>query len=1801
MRKGRRNVSRVLFAGLLAVLMVVSMFAPSIGSRVSADGVVDLSLYERASELTREFATALAPGSDAKRLWMLEGSTSDEWLAAGNAGGLLGYADVLADDQGIIGWLMNSYTGTSGTITYDQLQHIVKDGDRNPFYQYAGYGEALTDMGLVATVRPGLGEMGRIVATGLILLVYLLANAAPFLFKGALLILTTLNPFRMFETVFSGIAAAELGILSGVAEYVGELYETVQSFSMVVILPILIVSTAAMILMFRTTSVMKGMSRYALRVFMIFAGLPLIGSTYTGVLKDMDSQVAVGSEYADYLVLSSYVDFESWVKYSRLAPPVESKIRNPRYQTSDGAKEKRSISDRKLILEINGGRAANPRAQALKERYGATSDMSQIFQTGGAQQQVTNGGKMSDEAMKSFSNVYSVLTRHMSSARYTSSDYDGEVSGQIQKLRRTANSDDVDKSIVKMFSLSASDSRTFGQKYNPLNWEAEDWMKGIKWNGKDNATGEDSAKGLFTADAAKYDLFRFGPYTYNIYNAGDLRYELGTGYITNHMDGVVSQKTQPIGGSRETTVGGLSPLAMYNFLNTTFTDTGLIVYSPMKTASDLSRDSYAAVSFGGSGMSAFTRWVENFVVMLSLALLSISYGIMMISVAIKSIPRIVSGIFGTALGSISYITKLLISTSVLIIQVLGMIFFYALSENIVMTMLLNFNDFVSVGGEYFGSGLIFEFLGSFMVTILTAAVTWFMIRNVAVFKNMLEEVVSTSINRLMSTLDTSTGGKGLDMAKTTGGRVSDSGLTEKGHEQNKGLLGGVAGILGDAHAIEAKREQIAQENNQDTGGMMAMLKSRASTAKDLAGARSKDVGKAMVGIDGKSYEREKEAKDRKANSMFYNKDSKDDFAQARGTFNKDAADMSTAGQRVDANGEVVKDEHGDAIDAYGNPISSAVPLSTVGANAMVADDNSLMDVDGNVYTDEAGNAFYQDEKGNLVNAQGEHVALDTDGVLQPVNEIENGDGKPVSAAEEARKLDEMRFDADKYKTMRERQDATHYGMDANGQAVGKDGDALKVRTSDGFENVTFDKDGYLVDSSGNRVAASQVLGAVDSRGFEKVKDAKTGETHLKHRGDEAMKRVLATSNEQQNGAKAAYYGKDAKGQVVGRNGEPLQVNTATGRQNARVDSDGYVVDKAGNRVSAEQMVGKVDSRGFEKVKDSATGVTHLRHRGDKALKPLEAAYYGTDSAGQVIGRNGDVLSVQTATGQESAVLNSDGYVVDSHGNKATVSQMSGKVDSRGFEQVKDTATGATYLRHRGEDARVPVTQGAEQQVAPNLTALAKQSNRADKVAQRATARVEQLKSNGASSYVVLQAQRHAQSSMEQARQAQDTFNQAMTQTTGSQAQTAQQPVTQEHVASVARNVKAEQSALRTEAAKLTQMKEDGTPARAVARQQRKVEAQRQSVRDAVAVEDTVRVASKSGRSYNEVHQAKERETRSERLFVQAQTAHAEAVAAGKPADVIAKHEQRLTKASNTLSDARRNMERVSQPPMGSRSQLDKATARHEQAQTALQRASVQVARLENKPNVKPQDIQVAKQAQAKAQRNVVRAYNAKQSLLNPDGWSTDKGSVKVQAVPKVNSKESYATLAMTGITNYRDYRSEVTKHSTELKEKQVKLHQTQQLLDSYKASNRPASVIDKAQTQVNTLQKEVNTSQTTLTALKNHAHGLLKNGSFKPVVATKPLRKAGSYYINDLVSLGHTQDVYDKLSRQAKQGVITAEGRQEMKALNGRLNRMRKDLVQAGLREDSLRDSKMIGETMTHMVQSWDAFVEGKSTEHSDS
>ena len=1770
----------IIFGGLFATSMFDS-------TAKAEGGVSNVSLYERASELTREFATAIAPGSPTRDLSMAKSNSShgDSYMPAGNAGALLGYAEMMSDDEGIVGWLMSSYTQSSATISYDQLKNVVPmDSGKNPFEVYASYGEALTAMGLVQPIRTG-GSAGRIVATGLTMIVYLLANAAPFIFKVALMLLVFLNPFRLFETVLYGTAEANLGPLSGIAEWLGGLYSMIQDFSLTVLLPLLLVLTILGILFVKGTALKKS-ARYFVRVLMIFAGLPLIGSTYTGVVESLEGEVSVGAEYADYLVLSSYVDFENWVTTSRLAPPENHFIENPRM---GGDADSMAVADRSMVLDINANRAGSGPASDIIDRYGRTDNLSNVI---GNDEAVTKSSTISGDSQLStssnFTDVMSILRRHAGNAAYSSSDFDGLTSSQIEAVIANASGDtalSMEEDIVHMFALSASDSRTWKGKWLPFSKEADkDWLKAIEWNG-DPETGEDGARGLFTPGLAEYENFRFTNFGYNIYNNGTLNYDIFEGGYNAPLVG--SYAAKPVGTTKAETAGGLSTIAMYNFLNTTFSDTGLTVFSPGKTAGDNSRDTYSAVAFAGNGVTSWMMWFENLVIMLCLSTLSIAYGVIMINAAITSIPRIISGVFGTAMGSIAFITKLLISVMVLIIQVFGIIFLYLLSENLIMTLLLNFNEIIgNIGG---GTSSALAFATSLLLIVVISAVTYFMIKNANIFKQMMEEFISNAINKLMGMLDTSTGGKGVNLSDTTGGRIQDNGKIADEHAAPERKS--VADILGDTQGIESRREQANQERYPDAEGpgFMDKVASRARTAKELAGAHTKDVAKGSVGMKGKSYEREMGAKDRSIGAIAHKssddapvygkaarqkrkaeaadrkaekqmsktiasneKSALKDFKSAQRS-SAAGADVTASGQQVDENGNVITDSNGNAIDAQGNAISPAMRVGEVGNEAMVDENGTLLDIEGDAYLDESGRALRQDEDGMLIDEYGNYADIDADGNVQAIEDIPGHSGEPVNALEAAQSLDDSRFDSEAYADMQASQAQSHYGIDSDGNIVGSDGEAVGAVIDGQDVTPTLDEDGFVVDEHGERIDVSDMAGTPDARGFEEVQDPITGETHMRHKGDSAMKGdVISDDVDDERSLTSLADEANIASDVAERADERLESLVASNAPPYAIEQAKRFSDQAKkNALTAQNnlsdAMGGTESELAKRAEDTPVSASHV-----------EGASHSAQNARADHMAEKEKLKHMKSSGASPEALDKQKAKVDTSKNKL-------KAENDKLARMKASKTDPKALKVQEGKTRDALAKAtSERQTLAKMRKdgssphdVNEQHERvvaADTMASESVSKLADMKSAGAPAADIKAQEKIVASAKAQEKRDSSTL-QAMQKAPASEGE--------------------------------------------VRKQQKVVEKERQRAQEATTSERNMRQAHKTGRSLGEVTAANAKVDKQERLYGNAVSDRQRAIDSGAPANVIAQHDKTVNQRAESLTQAQQQAEKVQSPPKGTGPQLDRARAVQKQAYNSFSRSQQKLNRLqESSGRVAPEKINAAKTEVIQAQRQYNRASDNVAKLEAPRQRQPKSGRTpNIQRVPPMNPKRSYTTLAADGITSYKDYSSTIKSKTAALEQSKAELRREEQRHKAMMSpgANRPKQVVQESAARVQKLKEQVTTTERDISSLKDNSQGLLKNGGFKPKLATRPIRENGGAIVNKMVNMQQSQRVYEKYAREDKQGTLSDAGRRQMKQLQKGIGVMRKDLIASGIREDYLKDAKSIKGATAHMQASWAKFIDGDS------
>lgn len=941
---------------IFIILSIMFVFAIGLGLKVHAasDDGSDLSFYTRSSEVMKAFSAALAPSDDTSTVSgssdfeMTAGGKKGKEILPGQAGGLLGYSDSSKDQKGITGWLTSSFSNSSSTFSYSQLANIAKPdgGIATTFRSYAYYGKALSDMGLDKTTTDGGGIVNLLF--GLLLQgIYQLASLAPLIFKIAIKFLKILNPFMLFDTALN-FGTTHSSFLGNAVSVVSTFYNTIKNLSLIGVIPIFFGLMIFSILVFRATKASNKIWRYVFRVFIIVGAIPLIGGSYTGLLNRLDEGSSTGSKYADYMIYSSFVDFEGWAKTTRLAPPngTDSQASSDAISVDKNGNTNNPIPSRKLILKINALSHSN------------ISDIANGYDKDNNIWNVTSSKQGSETANESFrSTVMDLLTRYTHGDVFTSSDYEGYAKAAINaKINQEANSKpdkEKSKAVNQMFTMDNGKLTDYAS------------MGLFGGDGVNSNTNPDLG--------SKPDDVMTQYSSYSIYNAGYLDWDSSTGvYSTTNSINVNYSDVQPIGAGSEG--AGLTPLAMYNYLNTEFNSKSMTVYSSEKASSAFVKRSHYSVVFAGGGIASVIGMISLICVLLCFTALSLIYAFGMLKVGIYSIPKIVTAVFGTTLGSIPSFAKLLVSTIVLILEIVGTMLLYSISESLVVSFVSGINTFTDAMGLT-KSGVIIASATTIMINIfsmiLAILVTWFSIKNRSKFVKIMEELANDSIKKIMGGLDNTVnngnafhdGGRGLNDSMSKGvGAMSQAGAaiadpTQQGgpNGQKSAKPNGVKQLLSESFKENNDMaDKLARTGNYDKQTTAQKVSNSAEIFGRKMGSKLKDKGLDFVGLEGHNLERDREyAKDksRAMDHMLMNDMQTDALNDIQGyNFSDDEAYMSEMAQLdTDKNADSVFGSEFDSGDQHSDDNQNGGPDQS-GQNA----DQQFEQAQGNQEQAQAG-------------------------------------------------------------------------------------------------------------------------------------------------------------------------------------------------------------------------------------------------------------------------------------------------------------------------------------------------------------------------------------------------------------------------------------------------------------------------------------------------------------------------------------------------------------------------------------------------------------------------------------------------------------------------------------------------------------------------------------------------------------------------------------------------------------------------------------------------------------------------------
>lgn len=755
---------------LLAALAMAALLLSASPASADDDDREDYSMYNLSSSVSTYFGNTMSPDSNERALGDNWGSILDN---PANAGAFLGYAD--PDKSDLLKWATSQLSGSSGSIGYSQFKDATTEngesgGHNNGMLDYAHFGATLSGLGLDSTSTSMSSSMFKSLSGGVILLLLLLAFAIDGLFTVVIKGLAILNPFRLF---YDGVKAVSpefvdgmtggAGLpapLQGLGSWIGGWYAVLVNLSWTIMVPLMLGFLILGLLLFKKMDKGSAIKKFAVRILFIGLGLPVLGGMYTTALTSMDTDFGASKAGSAQVVMSTYVDFEGWVNDSRLEIPDDcgAVIEWDTSRDQPSAEAMMGVRNTALCINsnTNGYGALTPQ---LTPNTADSWTQSIIDGADEANNPGTHpggpGNNMSANPASQFMNMYGMLVRYMDGQTFSASDFETSMKGSLSSY---ADKGDEQREAVRGWFVD----------YTPKN------SKDLK----DNNAGSNPMLAM-GSDVGLTATRSGGVKTFTTENTSCLAFS------------PVSSNPKRQGEAIEC---NLSPLAMYNYLNTSFASDSLVTYSSEKAASGAIRESHSSVNQVGTGSMKFLYWVNAVVLLLSFVLIGFGYALSLLFANLKRAVQLIGAIPFATIGVLSGIAKVISYSVALILEVILTIFVYVLMQNLLLalpqiveaplSLLLN-ND----GGVGAAVGLTFlatSGLARIVVTVISIVViVWFTVTALRVRKTIIK-----SINEAVTKI----------VEKFTGAEVSGGGGAPGMGGMLPGLAGGAAMGAGSALA-----------------------------------------------------------------------------------------------------------------------------------------------------------------------------------------------------------------------------------------------------------------------------------------------------------------------------------------------------------------------------------------------------------------------------------------------------------------------------------------------------------------------------------------------------------------------------------------------------------------------------------------------------------------------------------------------------------------------------------------------------------------------------------------------------------------------------------------------------------------------------------------------------------------------------------------------------------------------------------------------------------------------------------------
>lgn len=875
---------------LMVAALVLAFGVTMIGGSTHADpGKTEkYDFYTLSSNVTAYFSDAVKPGTKT-------GLSNDEgWTTIAQnpseGGDLVGYGD--DNISSFTGWLVSKTTGASNTIGYDSLK--ARDANSDGYggvLAYAQYGSLLSGLGLDST-STGLGlHLTNVFFGGIMVMLYLLAGGIDTIFSAVAWILDLLNPFRMFyQAVSASSASLADGMTDGqgvpvwmqsLSTWVSDWYQVLVNMSWTVLMPLFLVTFVTSAFLWKKGQALSGLKKLLVRVVFLAFGLPLIGSLYTATLSTMKDASAGAGMGATRVVVSTFVDFENWAKNSRLAVPDGATLAWDNFTQAPTGDSVNRL--RQTTVAIN--HIAHPGNEFKDVSSLGVSSIGSLTAEAAKADESSIGN-----SAKTYGATMGVLLRYLTAQRYEASDFETAIKGWLGK--------------------EASEPTTAGQYVQQC---ATTWFN-VQVDG---STKPDASSGgsCSTVKASDNPILKVG-------SGSGLQVDSSGKFSTQ---GTSSPENKVVLG-KQPQGANLSPLSMYNYLNTSFDKNALTVYSSSNAVSQATREYHASVNLVGSSGVNWLYWLNASTTLFCFVVLGLGYALGMLTGAVRNTMRIITAVPFATLGSLAAIAKVLIYTFTMITEIIGTMFIYRLVQEFIVSVPSIFEGglehmYNSLGG--FGDYL----RNSGYVTLFTAIVStvvllWLTVKMMhfrGAFVKGLNEAVTKIVDKFLdvNVLPPGGGVKGMPLMSGVGAGVGSAAANRL--MSGRGGLGSgnsardaISRGLGVAGGAAAGGSSINGTDNPDEAGPGALSSGPNSPSGSGGGGLLLSDGSGGIGAQG-------EGQQSSASTALTTSTSDRQLARevdARGGLSEPSHGADTKGKVDAAASSTVANGEGDGVSAF---------------------------------------------------------------------------------------------------------------------------------------------------------------------------------------------------------------------------------------------------------------------------------------------------------------------------------------------------------------------------------------------------------------------------------------------------------------------------------------------------------------------------------------------------------------------------------------------------------------------------------------------------------------------------------------------------------------------------------------------------------------------------------------------------------------------------------------------------------------------------------------------------------------------